>query len=99
MKEKTKTRYAVIGIYNDDDNFCPLVIFCRVVGTLAEAKRIARQTAENERVADGRDIPFDEAWESVSDPYNEDWGFDPIDNKVASLRIRVVRIENAKELA
>ena len=90
MKPKTKTRYAVVGVYGGDDGYAALVYCYGTYGTMAGAKRRCLGIANTILERHDKDMPFDEAWEEVNDC--GDIGYDPIDNIVGYERLRIMKM-------
>ena len=98
-----KAVYVAAGIWDDHDGAGELVVNATWHDTLKEAQDRAMEWATNlydEWFADMQGSPFfdsgstfDDAWVHVDNGDREfmDWGYDPVDNQVASIRIRVFK--------
>ena len=95
---KTKTKYIVVGVYNDTDGFLPLVermndtVYADRQSARRGAKRIAESLLECNNEWEHRNLSFADAWETVDDRDNGDYGFDPVDNLVCARRIRIMEV-------
>lgn len=94
---KKKTKYIIVGVYNDSDGFLNLVermsdtIYSDRQSAKRGAQRIASALLATSNELEEENLSFDDAWTKVDDrTCTGDYGFDPIDNLVSCRRIRIV---------
>lgn len=100
-KEKTKYRYVVVSVYNENDGCRELVHFESSWKTpdaaFRAASRLARlvfDSAKRGRLVH-KDVDFEDVYEKVDNGERGlfmDWGYDPVDG-MALERIRVAKME------
>lgn len=97
---KKETKYVIVGVYTDTDEFLPLVetmtptIYKSRSSAKAGAKRFAAALLSTLNRWDGRNVKFHEAWRLVNnEETNGEYGFDPVGEKATCQRIRIVEVK------
>lgn len=103
---KLRPAWVVANVYLEHDNYNNLVTCGVVCKSLKEAKDVAFEKAqgllevmnEDMRFKGMPEVRFDEAWRRVDhfDGIEQEYGYDPVDNRVSYAAIRVFKCEVMK---